>query len=173
MKSSKNRKLVFIVLFFVVLVANIVPIIIFSSDVGITVFSIPSLAFAFCSLVYAVIAIFLREHFNLFFLNLYILEKILNKDWNKTEEYRKEFFRSAFIYCIAIPTFITVALFVDNGYAAIMRPLDICIVRDGIIIALGLVSPMIKNIQARRQQHLKDEADRREQERRESMGEWK
>lgn len=173
MKFLKNRKLIYVVLSVAVLILNALPIIIFRDDVAITKYSIPSLVFAFCSLVYAIIAICLRKYFNLFFLNLYIIAKIFNKDWNKTDGYRKEFMRFAFVYCAAIPTFVTFFLLVDNMYAGISRPLQVCIVRDAIIILLGLIPPVIKNIRARNQQHLKDEADRSEQERRESMGKWK
>ena len=173
MKLFKNSKFIFIILSVAVLVANIVPVIIFRDSIGITVYSIPSLVFAFCSLIYAIIAIVLREHFNLFFLNLYIIAKIFNKDWNKTDEYRKEFMRFAFVYCATIPMFVTISLFVDNMYAGIIRPLDVCIVRDTVIIFLGLLPRFVQNIKFRKQQHLKDESDRREQERRESMGEWK
>lgn len=173
MKLFKNSKFIFIILSVAVLVANIVPVIIFRDSIGITVYSIPSLVIAFCSLIYAIIAIILREHFNLFFLNLYIIAKIFNKDWNKTDEYRKEFMRFAFVYCAAIPTLITISLLVDNMYAGIIRPLDVCIVRDVVIIVMGLLPPFVKNLKARKQQKVKDESDKREQERRESMGEWK
>ena len=173
MKTFKSKNFTFIILSAAILVANIVPVIIFRDSIGITVYSVPSWVFAFCSLIYAIIGISMREHFNLFFLNLYIIAKIFNRDWNKTDEYKKEFTKFAFIYCAAIPSFFTFSLFVDNMYAGITRPVDVCIVRDLVIIIMGILPRFVQNIKVRKQQKLKDESDRREQERRESMGEWK
>ena len=98
---------------------------------------------------------------------------MFNKSYNQTQEYKDDFFKYAFIYCLSIPFYITIALLVDNFYSGIMRPIDVSIVRDIVIILLGLIPPMIKNISNHRKQRIKDEADRKEQERRESMGKWK
>ena len=49
---------------------------------------------------------------------------------------------------------------------------DICIKYVKIILIV-IIPPIIKSIKERKQQQLKHEADRKEQERRESMGEWK
>ena len=173
MKSIKNRKIIYIVLSIAVLIANILPIIIFRQRAAITIYSIPSLVFAFCSTVYAIVAISLRKYFNLFFLNLYILSKMLNKSYNKTQEYKEDFIKFAFIYCATIPTCITLSLFADNFYLAIIWPLEISILRDAAIILIALIPLIVRNITKKQQQHIKDEAYRKEQERRESMGEWK
>lgn len=173
MKSIKNRKIIYLVLSVAVLILNALPIVIFRDDVAITKYSIPSIVFAFCSAVYAIIAISLRERFNLFFLNLYIIAKIFNRSYNETQEYKESFIRFAFIYCATIPTYVTLSLFADNYYSGITWPLELCILRDVAIILLGLVPPFVKNIKAKNQQRIKDEADRKEQERRESMAKWK
>ncbi len=173
MKSIKNRKIIYVVLSVAVLIVNVLPIIIFEEHAAITKYSIPAIVFAFGSVVYAIIAISLREHFNLFFLNLYIIAKILNKSYNKTQEYKEDFIKFAFVYCASIPFYITASLFVDNFYSGIMRPLEVSIARAVVIILLGVIPPIIKNIAKKRQQYIKDEADRKEQERRESMGKWK
>ena len=68
MKSIKNRKIIYIVLSIAVLIANILPIIIFRQRAAITIYSIPSLVFAFCSAVYAIIAFLYKGHGNLFVL---------------------------------------------------------------------------------------------------------
>ncbi len=169
----KKQRIIFIIISLLILLLNILPIIIFSDKAAITIYSIPSIIFAVGSIIWAIIAISLREHFNLFFLNLYIIAKIFNKSYNESKEYKEDFKKFAFVYCAAIPTFITISLFVDNIYAGIIRPLDLNIVRSVAIILLGLIPPFVKNIKAKNQQRIKDEADRKEQERKESMGKWK
>ena len=173
MKFIKSKKTIYFLCIVTVLIANALPIIVFSEHAAITKYSIPSIVFAFCAVIYAVVAISLREHFNLFFLNLYIVAKIFNKSYNQTQEYKEDFKKFAFVYCASIPFYITVSLFVDNFYSGIMRPIDVSIVRDAIIIFLGVIPPTIKNISSKKQQRIKDEADRKEQERLESMGKWK
>ena len=173
MKITKNNKLIYVVLSVAVLLANALPIIVFREQAAITVYSVPALVFAFCSIVYAIIAVSLRDRFNLFFLNLYIVARLFRKSYNQTQEYKEDFIKFAFVYCAGIPFYITVSLFVDNFYAGIIRALDVSIVSGVAIILLGLVPPMIKNISYQKQQRMKEEADRREQEHRESMGQWK
>lgn len=98
---------------------------------------------------------------------------MFNKLYTATQEYKENFIKFAFIYCATIPISITLSLFADNFYSGIMWPLDLSILRDGAIVLLGLIPPAIKNIALKKQQHIKDEADRKEQEQRESMGKWK
>ncbi len=173
MKNTGKTKKWYIVFSVAILILHALPIIIFRDNIAITKYSIPSIAFAFCSVVWAVIAISLREHFNLFFLNLYVIAKIFNKSYNKSEEYRDYFKKFAFVYCAFIPTYLTWSLFVKDFYAGIMRPLEVSILREVAIILLGLVPPFVKNIKMRNQEHFREETDRKEQERRESMGKWK
>ncbi len=173
---EKKKYITYALLSAAILILNALPIIIFWDDVAITKYSVPSIVFAVGAIVWAVIAISLREHTNLFFLNLYIFAvfaKGFDRSYNKTQTYKNEFNMFAFVYCAAIPTFFTFSLFVDNFYAGIMRPLEVCIVRDVVIILLGLVPPYIKTIKAEKQERMKEEADIKEQERRESMGKWK
>jgi len=173
MVCKKNRKIIYVLLFIAVLVINALLIIIFRDRAAITKYSIPSIVFAFCSAVYAILAISLRENFNLFFLNLFIIAKIFNKSYNKTQEYKEDFIKFAFVYCSTIPIYITLSLFADNFYSGIMWPIDLSIIRDVVIILLGLIPPVIKNIVQKKQQNIKDEMDKKEQESRESMGKWK
>ncbi len=173
MKNYKSKKIIYVILAIAILIISILPIIIFKEHAEITKYSIPSFVFAFCSIVYAIIAISLKERFNLFFLNLYIIARMFNKSYNKTQEYKESFIRFAFVYCASIPFFITLSFFVDNFYSGITQPIEICIIRDVAIILLGFVPPFIKNSKAKKQEQIKQETDRKEQERRESMGQWK
>jgi len=173
MENKRKRNIIYALLFVAVLLVNVLVIVIFHDHAAITKYSILSLVFAFCSIVNAIIAISFREYFNLFFLNLYIVAKIFNKSYNETQEYKEDFIKFAFIYCMSIPIYITLSLFVDSFYSGIMRPLEVSIVRDAVIIFLGYAPLAMKNIVRKKQQYNEDETARREQERRESMGKWK
>lgn len=179
MKNLKSRRFLYVVLSVAVLILNALPIIIFRDDVAITEYSIVSIAFAICSVVYAVIAFILKDKGNLFVAGKYWFYRVLsltfseNESHAEDEEYKKEFELSAFIYCITIPTYITFAFFADGFYSALSQALGWTIFRQIAIIIVVIIPPIIKRIREKKQQRIKDEADRKEQERRESMGKWK
>lgn len=176
MESTRKRKIIYTLLYIAVLIINVLIIVIFRDRAAITKYSIPSIVFAVASIAWAVIAISLREYTNLFFLNLYIFAifaKRFDRSYNETQTYKNEFNMLAFVYCAAIPVFFTFSLFVDNFYEGIMRPLEVSIFRDITIVLLGIFHPFIKTIKAEKQKRMKEEADIKEQERRESMGKWK
>lgn len=178
MRNLKNRKLLYVVVSVAALILNAVPIII-RHDVAITKYSIVSIAFAICSVVYAVIAFIFKDKGNLFVAGKYWFYRILsltfseNESHSKDEECKKEFELSAFIYCITIPTYITFAFSADGFYSAFSQALRWTIFRLIAIIIVVIVPPIVKGIKAKKQQRIKDETDRKEQERRESMGKWK
>lgn len=178
MKNLKNRRFLYVVSSVAVLILNVLPII-FSDDVGITKYSIVSLAFAICSVVYAVIAFIYKDKGNLFVAGKYWFYRVLsltfseNESHSEEEEYKKEFELSAYIYCITIPTYITFAFFADGFYSALSQAFRWTIFRLIAIIIVVIIPPIIKRIREKKQQRIKDEADRKEQERRESMGKWK
>ena len=93
---------------------NALIIVAFRDRAAITLCSIPAIVFAFCSTVYASVAISLREQCNLFFYNLYFIAKLFNRSYTETEEYKKDFARFAFVYCATIPIYITFSLFANN-----------------------------------------------------------
>ena len=177
MKNTK--KIRYVVLTVAILILNALPIIIFSDDVAITKYSIPSIAFAICSVVYAVIAFIFKDKGNLFVAGEYWFYRALsltfseNESYTEGREYKKEFELSAFIYCITIPTYITLAFFANGFYSALSQALGWSLVRLITIIIVVIIPPIIKQIKAKKQQLIKDEVDRKEQERRESMGKWK
>ena len=178
MKNLKNRRFLYVVLSVAVLILNVLPII-FSDDVGITKHSIVSLAFAICSVVYAVIAFIYKDKGNLFVAGKYWFYRVLsltfseNESHSEEEEYKKEFELSAYIYCITIPTYITFAFFADGFYSALSQALRWTIFRLIAIIIVVIIPPIIKRIREKKHQRIKDEAERKEQERRESIGKWK
>lgn len=178
MKNLKNRKFIYVVLAAMTLILDAVPIII-REDAAITKYSIVSIAFAACSVVYAAIAFMFRDKGNLFIAGKYWFYRVIsltfaeNESYTEDKEYKKEFELSAFIYCITIPTYITFAFFANGFYSALSQALGWTIFRLIAIIIVVIIPPIIKLIKAKNQQRIKDEADRKEQERRESMGKWK
>ncbi len=179
MKNIKIKKCLYVVLSVVVLILNALPMIIFRDDVAITKYSIVSIAFSVFSVVYAVIAFILKDKGNLFVAGKHWLYRAISMSFSKNESkaedeaYKKEFELSAFIFCVTIPTYITFAFFANGFYSALSQALGWTIVRLMAMLVVVIVPPIVKEMKAKKQQRIKDEADRKEQERRESMGEWK
>ena len=177
MKNLKTRRLIYVVLSVIVLVLNALPIVI-KDNAAFSQYSSIYVAFALCSIVYAAIAFIFKDKGNLFIAGKYWLYRALSLPYSENkykddEEYKKEFELSAFIYCVTIPTYITFAFFANGFYSAFSKVLEWTIFRLVAIIIVVIIPPIIKNIKEKKQQRIKDEADRKEQERRESMGKWK
>ncbi len=178
MKGFKNSKLIFIFLSIVILIASVLPVII-SEGAAITVNSAPAVVFGICSSIYAMIAFVNKEHGNLFVLGrnkLFIAFLRLLRDDNSdtdSDEYKKEFALSAFIFCASIPLYIPLAFFAKSFYTALSSALLVTIIRILFTFILVLIPRVIKKTQDKKQGRIKDEADRKGQERRESMGKWK
>lgn len=177
MKNLKNRTFLYAVISIAVLLCNVLPIIL-RNDAGMTRYSIIPLAFALFSVLYAVIALAFKDKGNLFVagrfwfyiaLSLTFSEKSRARD----EEYKREFVLSAFLYCVTIPSYIMFAFFATDFYSALWQALRWTVVRLIAIIVVVILPPIIKNIKARKQQQMADDADRKNQEHRESMGKWK
>ena len=65
------------------------------------------------------------------------------------------------------------AFFAENFYATLSSVLSVAILRILFTFVLILIPRIKKSMQDKKQARIKDEADRKEQERRESMGKWK
>ena len=173
----KIQKLIFIFLSIAILIACILPVI-FNENAAISINSAPGLAFGVCSVAYAIIAFLNKEHGNAFLLGknkLFItfLRSLEENPDTDNDEYKKEFALSAFIFCASIPFYIPLAFFAKNFYTALSSALSVTMLRIVLTFALVLVPRIIKNAQDKKKARIKDEADRKEQERRESMGKWK
>ena len=90
-----------------------------------------------------------------------------------SDEYKKEFALSAFIFCASIPFYIPLAFFAKSFYTALSSALSVTMLRIVLTFALVLIPCIVKNVQDKKKARIKDESDRKEQERRESMGKWK
>ena len=173
----KFKKLIFIFLSVAILFACVLPVIL-NENASISFNSAPAIAFGICSAVYAVIAFFNKEHGNAFLLGkskLFItfLRSLQDNPDTESEEYKKEFALSAFIFCASIPLYIPLAFFAKNFYTALSSALSVTILRMVLTIAVVLIPRIIKNAQDKKQERINDEAAKKEQERRESMGKWK
>ena len=174
----KFNKLIFIFLSVVILIGSVLPVIL-NENAAISFNSAPALVFGICSSVYAIIAFVNKEQGNLFVLGrnkLFIAFLRSRRDDNldtNSDEYKKEFALSAFIFCASIPLYIPLAFFAKSFYTALSSALSVTILRILFTFVLVLIPRMIKNAQDKKQDRVKDEADRKEQERRESMGKWK
>ena len=173
----KIKKLIFIFLSIAILIACVLPVI-FNENATISFNSAPAIVFGICSVAYAMIAFLNKEHGNAFLLGkgklfvtfLRLLEENPDTD---NDEYKKEFALSAFVFCASIPFYIPLAFFAKSFYTALSSALSVTILREVLIIALVLIPRIIKNAQNKKKARIKDEADRKEQEQRESMGKWK
>ena len=174
----KFNKLVFILLSVAILIACVLPVIL-SENSAISINSAPAIVFGVCSVIYVVIAFVNKEHGNAFLLGkdklfLTFLRSLEDNHPNAdSDEYEKEFVLSAFIFCASIPFYIPLAFFAKSFYTALSSALSVTMLRIVLTFALVLIPRIIKNAQDKKKARIKDEADRKEQERRESMGNWK
>ena len=173
----KSKKLIFIFLSIAILIACVLPVI-FNENAAISFNSVPAIVFGICSVAYAIIAFLNKEHGNAFLLGkrkLFItfLRSLKENPDTDNDEYKKEFALSAFIFCASIPFYIPLAFFAKSFYTALSSALSVTMLRIVLTFALVLIPRIIKNVQNQKQARIKDEADRKEQEQRESMGKWK
>ena len=173
----KIKKLIFIFLSIAILIACILPII-SNETAAISINSTPAIVIGICSVVYAIIAFLNKEHGNAFLLGknkLFItfLRSLEDNPDTDSDEYKKEFALSAFIFCASIPFYIPLAFFAESFYTTLSSVLSVTMLRIVLTFALVLIPCIVKNVQDKKKARIKDESDRKEQERRESMGKWK
>lgn len=178
MRNLKKRRSIYIILSVVALILNLL-LIILRDDAAITRHSTVSIVFAVCSVAYAVMAFLYKEKGNLFVAGKFWFYRALSLTFSEKrsqaekEKYKAEFELSAFLYCVTIPTYITLAFFATGFYSALSQALGWTVIRLLAIIIVVLVPPIFGGIKEKKQQRIKDETDRKEQERRESTGKWK
>ena len=150
MKNLKTRRLIYVVLSVIALVLNALPIVI-KENAAFSQYSIISVAFALCSVIYAVIAFIFKDKGNLFVAGKYWFYRVLSlsfsvNKYEDDEEYKKKFELSAFIYCVTIPTYITFAFFANSFYSAFLNALEWTIFRLIAIIVVVIIPPIIRSI---------------------------
>ena len=178
MKVSNKRNLIFIFLSIAILIACVLPVII-DENAAISFNSSPAIVFGVCSFIYVIIAFLNKEHSNLFILGknklfiAFLRSQSDDSPNTNSDEYKKEFALSAFIFCASIPFYIPLAFFAESFYTALSSALSVTMLRIVLTFALVLIPCIVKNAQDKKKARIKDESDRKEQERRESMGKWK
>lgn len=174
-----KQKKIFIISILLSLLLNILIVLINIENAALTVYSIPALVFILCSIIYARIAYDMRDSGNLLLIGSDRLFWIIWRSFEKNEyltsfkDYEKEFRRILFIYCVFIPCYIPIIFFSKSLFGGCMSCLSVLLVEELIIIVLFVVLRLTSIINTKRDQKLRDEALKKEQEKRESMGEWK
>ena len=174
----KFKTLLFIFLSVAILIACVLPVIL-NETAAISLSSVPALVLCICSVVYAMIAFFNKEHGNAFLLGkdkifITFLRSLEDDNPNTdSDEYKRQFALSAFIFCVSIPFYIPLAFFAESFFIALSSALSVTIIRLVLTYVLVFIPLIIKNVQDKKKARIKDEADKKEQERRESMGNWK
>lgn len=178
MKNKNNSQFIYLAISAAVLICNAV-LIVFADGAALTRYSAIPAAFAVGAVIYALIAFTLRDKGNLFTAGRHWFYKALSLTFSdhspdtQSGEYKKEFAYSAFVYCITVPFYMTLSFFADSYFEALSHAVALTVVRQLTVIIAVLIPLFIRSVNEAKQQHIKDEADRKAQERRESMGKWK
>ena len=130
-------------------------------------------------IIYGIIAHSMREEGNIFFLGSYKLVDMVYFSFRKTPKYVSEnWFQKAFdvdeiIYFAAIPFYIPAALLSNGYFSALGNILSISIAPLYLALFCTIGIRVTDLIAARKRENKEAEVLKREQARRESMGEWK
>ncbi len=174
-----KRKKIFIISILTSLLLNILIVLINIENAALTVYSIPACVFILCSIIYARIAYDMRDSGNLLLIGSDRLFWIIWRSFEKNEyhtsfkDYEKEFRGTLFICCVFIPCYIPIAFFSKSFYPGLFGPLSLFLIEELIIMVTFVVFRWTSIIKTKRDQNLRDEALKKEQEKRESMGQWK
>ena len=177
MKEFKSRKFIFIILFVAVLVANIVPVLIFRDKAAITKYSIPAIGLAVFSIIHGFVSYIFRHKGNFLRINFWLVKNAAvllfyeDEDYTFSIDYNKRFNGLLFLYCIVIPFYIPFIFFTKT--AVIMPFAIIVFLLPQIVFGMMEIKQVKSNIQRYQTKKQQIEAERTAQERRESMGEWK
>ena len=112
-----KRRKIFICIFAVSLLINVIPLLIFKDKAAITYFSWFPMILMLIESVNGVIAFFLRHKGNYFtdgYRSIHIFSE--DKDYTFTKEYKDEFFWQFCLYWFAVPFYIPCIFFVSGGW---------------------------------------------------------
>ena len=130
-------------------------------------------------IIYGMIAHGMRDEGNIFFLGSYKLVDMVYFSFRKTPKYvsedwyQKIFDINEIIYFAAIPFYIPAALTSNGYFSALGNILSISIIPLFLAMLSAIGIRVTHLIVARKRENADAEVLKREQERRESMGEWK
>ena len=177
----KKQKIFFVVYFSALLILASLPVFIFSESAAITKYSIPAVVCFISAVVYAGVAYTLRKRGNLFligtsrlfFIFMYNFFRDDNNRYTSHPYYKKEILISGMIFGSVIPFYIPIAFFVRDFDSAFLWPLQLCLVWVVAALVFMCVWRITIMLKMQNQEKTQDNMDRKEQEKKESMGRWK
>lgn len=175
---SKQKKILITSILASVLL-NILIVVVNIKQAALTAFSIPACAFIVCSIIYAMIAYDMRDSGNLLLIGSDKIFWIIRHSFKTSEyvtshkDYEKEFRMTLLIYCFFIPCYIPMIFLSKSFFGSYMSILSVLFIEELIIIFAFVFFRLTSQVKSDREQKLSDEATRKEQEKRESMGKWK
>lgn len=175
---SKNKKILIISITASVLL-NALIVILNINQASLNLYSIPSFVLITSSVIYAMVAYGMREDCNILLYPQNRLYRLVAHSFRKNEyhtsssNYEKEFERIFFIYCVFIPFYIPFAFLSNGFYTGVLRPLYLSIIQEFVISIYFTIYRWSSFIEEKKTQNIIDAEARKEQEKRESMGQWK
>ena len=156
---------------------SIVPMLVFSTNIRITKYSIPAICLLVFHLLYGFAAYCFRHkgnvlRFNILFFRHFIFNLFeSNEDYTFTREYKQQFNRMMMVYFSVVPLYIPCIFLTSN---AVMMPLALLVFLVPQILFISIEILGVSNdIKQAKQKKEQQDQERKEQERRESMGKWK
>lgn len=169
----KKRRVLYFLLFAVVLTANILIVVSQISNVKVSTYSLPALLCMIIMAIHAVLSYLLRNKGNFLpFSRLGSPNPFADdKDYTFEDSYVKRFFFMLKVYCLAIPFYIP-QIFLTSSYAGSFWALVVFFAPQVVYVVMESVdiSKDVKDSRARQEQL---EKERVAQEQREELGKWK
>ena len=175
----KNKKLLLIISTSLTTLLSILIIILSADKLTFNIWSGSVLLYMLGVIIFGMIAHGMREEGNIFFLGSYKICDILYFSFRKTPKfvsedwYQKIFDIDEIIYFAAIPFYIPVAL-TSNGYFSTISNILSVSIAPLLLAAFFTIAIRVTDlITSHKRENSEAEVLKREQERRESMGDWK
>ena len=175
----KNKKIFLITATSLTTLISILIVILFHGKLTFNIWSGIVLLYMLGVIIYGMIAHSMREEGNIFFLGSYKIGDIVYFSFRKTPTYVSEnWYQKIFdiheiIYFAAIPFYVPAALLSDGYFPTITNILSISIVPMLLAMLFTIAIRITDLIATHKRENAEAEILRREQEHRESMGEWK
>ena len=166
------KKVIFISLFAISVLVNIVPLLIFRDSIMISNLSLFSAVTMILISANGILSYFLRHKGN--FLSFGKPRGSAfseDKDYTFTKEYSKEFFWQFLIYCLAIPFYIPCIFFVSKR-VHLLWTLCVLLVPQAVFVVYG-ISNTVKDVKEHQLTLQKREQELKEQMQKEEMGRFK
>ena len=169
-KSLKYSHIFYITL--ALLILNIIPLIIFRSQIQISTISIVMIALAGIIILNGVFACSLKHKGNFLVIGQYRHAAFSeDKDYTFTDEYEREFRWMLLVYCMAIPFYLPVICFAAN-WEQTLWALALFLAPQLIYVIHGIYQT-VQVVKETKRREAQLQKEREEQEKREELGYWK